>query len=135
MTDGSMFGKEDEYDEYPHKDVDFSVKLIVEDALKMAWNRLIENQRRYGIDLDKCDEKFISEKLRDILEDIIKAEYMPGFTCEYFQTISREEHLRNFNRSSIDKQPDLIFRFYSVKIPLELNIKKRDIHKYLLGLT
>ena len=113
MINTSMF-REIEY-EYPHPDLEIGVKLIVEEALRVAWSHLIQNRSRYGIDLDKCHEKFISEKLQEILEYIIKAECIPGFTCEFFHPFTREEHLRNFNGSSIDKQPDLIFRLIDEK--------------------
>ena len=96
--------------EYPYPDFDFSVKLVVEDAFRMAWNHLVENQSRYDVDLNTCEEDDISIRLQDILEDIIVAGGIDGFTTDIFQTVSRGENLRNFNGEHINKQPDLIFR-------------------------
>lgn len=108
MIGNSMF-REMKY-EYPHPDFDFSVKLVVEDALRMAWNRLGENQSRYNVDLNICGEDDVSIRLQDILEDIIQTGCIPGFTADIFQTVSRGENLSNFNGGHINKQPDLIFR-------------------------
>ena len=114
MTNISMFPV-DEPTVYPHPNIDLSVKLLVERACIIAWNQLVDNQRKYGVDLDTYDEDHISEKLQQVLDKLMGGSRLKGFDYGEFQTVAREENLRNFNGSSIDKQPDLIFRLCGIE--------------------
>jgi hypothetical protein len=55
-------------------------------------------------------EDEVSEALHRILGRLLTEEAIEGFDEKLFQTPVREGNLRNFNGSSIDKQPDFLFR-------------------------
>lgn len=107
MINASMFREK----EYPHPDFDLSVKLIIEEAFRVAWNHLVKNQNEFDINLNTDIEDKISERLQQILENLRTDKSIYGFTPRIFETVTRGQNLRNYNGKRLNMQPDIVFRF------------------------
>lgn len=90
----------------PHPPFSKSQILALENAFREAWRRLCARGKRPLLD---SSEDQITEWLVDILEEVRIEGVCAGFNCDVFLPPNRESSYRNYNSSSIDKQPDLIF--------------------------
>ena len=93
----------------PHPRISLAVFLVVEEALRVAWQRL-KNRNPSRIDVATADEKNITHDLYEILHDEIYNKLVDGFDNEHFTDIVREPKLRNYNYIHLDKIPDLLIR-------------------------
>lgn len=99
---------EDSGVEVPHPPIPLPVLLIVEEAIRVAWQRL-KFRSPAKIDLATAIEDEITHALFEILYDEVLAEgIVEGFDREHFTAITREPKIRNFDGGMIDKMPDLL---------------------------
>lgn len=91
----------------PHPPIPVHLLLIVEQAIAEAWKRLKRNPPA-GFDIRTAPEDVVTFHLHDVLvNDIYRRRRVPGFVRESFNPPQREPKVCSFNRSSIDKMPDL----------------------------
>jgi len=113
----SAIGFFDKYIELPHSPVPISVFLVVESALREAWNCLRESDKKTGILSEH--EDCITHALYEVLSDTIFSKgIIIGFDAKTFETPSREPKVRDYKGESIDKMPDLLIR-----------VRNRNIYK------
>lgn len=95
-------------DDLPHPEIPLALHLIVEAALRAAWDRL-RTTSRPGFDLGTATEDIVTHELYEILYDeVYDCGVVDGFDRELFKVVAREAKLRNFNRAKLDKMPDLL---------------------------
>ena len=93
----------------PHPAISVAVLLVVEDAIKVAWS-IIRQLPASDFDLAAADEDTITQKLHEILMDeLFNSDKVPGFNGDLIAKGTREEKLRSFDGTHLDKMPDLIF--------------------------
>jgi hypothetical protein len=86
--------------------------VVVERALRVAWDTLLIEAARHGQDLCTEREDALTERLAAIVDRLRCDEGVPvpGFTAGLFETVVREGNLVDYSGRSIDKQPDLVLR-------------------------
>jgi hypothetical protein len=91
----------------PHPPIPLAVLLIIESALCAAWELLRTNPRP-GFDLRTAKEDEITLELQEAVFDrIFDKGIVHGFDRQLFSAVVRGQRLRNYNRSILDKMPDL----------------------------
>jgi len=92
----------------PHPPISLRILLIVEAAIRTAWGVLREGLRT-GFDLASAMEDPITHELYEVLyDDVFATGLVEGFDRSVFTVVTREPNLRNYDGSSLDKQPDLL---------------------------
>lgn len=95
----------------PHPRVSLRVFLILEAAIRTAWEELLK-VRPEGFDPETAKENEFTRHLWSLLaNNYLPAGKVPGFTREVFAAISRGEEIPNFSGSNPDKKPDFVVRF------------------------
>lgn len=92
------------------KAIPLSLITVVENAISMAWRRLMDDVTNGAFSICHSTEDVITERLYMILGELDSAgdDAVPGLSL--LQTPAREGNVRNFNGAHLDKQPDLTFR-------------------------
>ena len=94
---------------FPHPPISLAVFLTLEEALRVAWDR-IHNQPRPEFDPATALEVGFTAELHEVLlDELLGEECVPGFTREIFSSIERPE-VKNFNGKKVAKRPDLLAR-------------------------
>jgi hypothetical protein len=94
--------------ELPHPSIGLPVLLVVEEAVRVAWN-IIRQSARASFDLLNATEDVITHELYEALNDkVFNKGLVKGFNRELFTTITRESKVRNYNSTVLDKMPDLL---------------------------
>ncbi len=92
----------------PHPPVPLAVYLILEEAVRVAWQRL-RSQSPSRIDIGTATEDAITHELYEILfDEVYNAGLVDGFDKERFTVVMRESKLRNYDGTKLDKMPDLL---------------------------
>jgi hypothetical protein len=100
----------------PHKEIPWRTWLIVETALRKAWE-IVVTAGRPEFDWRTAHEDDLTLELFETLKDQIFCRgIIPGFDQLIFSSINREPKVRNFDRSHPDKMPDLLIEF--VQLPI-----------------
>jgi hypothetical protein len=80
----------------------------VEEALCAAWDSL-RTHPRPGFDLLTANEDDITQELYETLYDsVFNKSIVPGFDRQLFTVVTREAKVRNYDRTMLDKMPDLL---------------------------
>ena len=87
---------------------------LVEHAIVLAWQCLRSNAAA-TLDLNGQTEVEISVKLIDILERMLNAESIKGFTGRRFSPPVRGQELVNVTAKELEKRPDISIRLISSK--------------------
>lgn len=92
---------------------DWRIRLILQ-AVHAAWEQLLGHRLAPGAkpfeDADFQDEDTVTAHLVDILNKMLAQETHEWFTRRYFETISRDGKVTNYNGKHPDKMPDMVFR-------------------------
>jgi hypothetical protein len=81
---------------------------VVEEALCVAWD-LLRLHPRPGFDLLNATEDTITLELYEYLCDaVFDKGAVQGFDRQLFSKPTRESKMRNYNRTALDKMPDLL---------------------------
>lgn len=100
----------DEEAKLPHKPIPLAMFLIVEEALRVSWNRL-KCRSASRIDIRTADEDDVTHDLFEVIfDEVFNKSLVEGFDEEHFTVVTRETKLRNFNGDHLDKMPDLLVR-------------------------
>lgn len=103
---------------YPHERLDIRIVLVVENAVRKAWE-ILKNEPPEGLCLPAATEKSITIALLNIIEILRAREMVDGFNCREFETVTREGNLTNYNGKHPDKEPDFIFRLREIRAGTE----------------
>jgi len=100
--------------EYPFADLPVSVKLIILQAIEVAWERIVEHSEQHGGALAEEGEEILTTRLEESLNDLLtEADHPSGFSASLFQTVVREASVTSYDDRSLKKKPDLTFRLVS----------------------
>lgn len=99
----------------PHPPIMEGVLKIVENAIMEAWQQVCEVIDSNGMKADVAYEDQFTEVLWKHLDHVRLQDPcpIPGFTPDQFESVQREGNWRDCENTSIDKQPDLVFKFYA----------------------
>jgi hypothetical protein len=99
---------------YPLPDFEPYLKQIIIQALRSAWERIIEQVSHDGGDLLEEAEPALNARLENAL-NAIQAEpgHPSGFSGSIFQSVVRGAEMVSFNSARLEKRPDLTFRLIS----------------------
>lgn len=96
--------------ELPHFPISLSVFLVVENGICAAWE-LMRNNPRAGFNLLDATEDVVTHELYERLYDeVFHKGVVEGFDRELLAAITRESKVRNYDKTKLDKMPDLLFR-------------------------
>lgn len=104
----------------PHPPIMEGVLRIIENAIREAWTQIIETIDLNGMKAEDAYEDQLTEVLCKCLEGI-RLQNSSGFCPDQFESVQRESNWRDFQNSSIDKQPDLVFKFYGKRPGVEID--------------
>jgi len=108
----SLFS-EPEY-EVPHPSVDITVLLVVEEAIRAAW-QILREQPPANFDIKSALEETINHHLRETLQDRVwRREVVPGFDASMIACITSAEEVRNHDGKELKKRPDMIVKLVGV---------------------
>jgi hypothetical protein len=94
----------------PHAAIGLPVLLIVEDALRAAWD-LLRTDPRPGFNLLTADEDAVTLELHEALFDrVFNKGIVDGFDSGLFSSVEREPKIRSYDYRHPDKMPDLLVR-------------------------
>jgi hypothetical protein len=96
--------------EVPHPPLDIAVFLVVEDAIRTAW-QIMHKCPPSGLKLATDDEETINHYLRETLQDQVwNREVVPGFDPQLIACITSAEEVRNFDGKELKKRPDMLVK-------------------------
>ena len=91
----------------PHPPINLRVCLIIEMALRKAWE-LMREKPRNGFDLNSALEDPITQELQErLLNEVRKDCLVEGFDRQLFPAIPRAPKHPNYEGKYIDRMPDL----------------------------
>ncbi len=94
--------------ELPHPPISLPIFLVVEEALRVAWERM-RTHPRPAFDLLNATEDVVTHELYERLQDeVFNKGVVGGFDRQLFTVITRESKVRNYDRTKLDKMPDLL---------------------------
>lgn len=94
----------------PHPPVDLSVMLILEDAIRAAWELLIETPPS-TLNLATDLEEPLNFHLHEALADRVwSCGLVAGFDEMYFRDIQSAPEVCNFDRKELKKRPDMLVK-------------------------
>lgn len=94
--------------ELPHPAIPLSVFLVVEEAVRVAWER-VRTHASAGFALASATEDVVTHELYEHLYDeVFNQGVVEGFDRQLFTVLTRESKVRNHDHSMLDKMPDLL---------------------------
>ena len=111
----------------PYLDFAPDDKEAIEEALRIAWERLPREASHEGKSLWLLSEVEITELLQRLLNALLDETPSPvrKFSSGRFETVVRGGELRDYAGMSLEKRPDLVFRYCGRKHP---GIHRRQYH-------
>lgn len=95
----------------PHPKIELPVILIVRQALIEAFARLRARCHAAGRDLADDRENDVTRMLLNILEnDLRQKGSVRGFNKTFFEEVSRQREVENYNFTRLEKRPDMLFK-------------------------
>ena len=113
---GLEFYKKIGGDKLPHRSIPPAVFIIVEKAISVAW-QLMKINPRPGFDLqDASEDKITHELYERLCDEVYNKGIVNGFNHQLFMIPVREPNIRNFNKASLDKMPDLRVQLFDLDV-------------------
>jgi len=107
-----FYGKELAGVELPHPTISLAIFLVVEEALRAAWDSL-RTHPRSGFDLLNETEDVVTHELYERLYDtVFNKGIVKGFDRQLFTVVTRESKVRNYDGAMLDKMPDLLIGLF-----------------------
>ncbi len=98
----------DEAAELPHLPIPLAIFLIVEEALRVSWQRL-KAREAPRIDIQTANEDEVTHDFYEVVYDeVFNKGLVDGFDTAHFTVVTREAKMRNFDGAKLDKMPDLL---------------------------
>ncbi len=108
--------------ELPHPAISLSVFLVVEAALRAAWD-MMRTRPSTSFQLQREDEDPVTCELCERLcNEVFNRGVVEGFDRALFAKPTRESKVKNYNGAKIDKMPDLLLDLVdrpTVRIPVQ----------------
>ena len=115
------FYREEEL-ELPHPAIPLAVFLVVETALRVAWQMMLTRPRS-DFRLQREDEDPVTCELCErVCNEVFNRGLVDGFDRTLFAKPTRESKIKNYNGQKIDKMPDLLLDLVdrpAVRIPAQ----------------
>jgi hypothetical protein len=100
----------------PHPSIHISVFLIVEDAVRVAWD-ILQRQPPTGFDMNTASEVQLNHHLQETLADMVWSKgLVPGFDMSLVSSISSGAEFRNYNKTKLQKKPDIFVRLTAMPV-------------------
>ena len=94
--------------ELPHKPIPLAVFLVVEQAIRFAWE-MMRQRPRQNFRLDRENEDPVTAVLWErLLDEVFNRNVVPGFDATLLMKPVREAKVSNFDRSNTELMPDLL---------------------------
>jgi len=94
--------------ELPHPPISLSVSLVVEEAVRAAWE-LVRTRPSAKFALATAEEDEVTHELYERLYDeVFNKGVVEGFDRQLFTVVTRESKVRNYDGAMLDKRPDLL---------------------------
>ena len=94
--------------ELPHPIISLAIFLVVEEALRAAWDSLRIHPRP-GFDLLNATEDVVTQELYErVYDTVFNKGVVEGFDRQLFTVVTREAKVRNYDGAILDKMPDLL---------------------------
>ena len=90
---------------YPHPPLNIRIILVVENAVRKAWE-ILKIEPPENMDIFDATEKQITLALLDNLQKLKRAKIVDGFNDREFQAVIREGNLINYNGKHLDKESE-----------------------------
>jgi len=109
--------------ELPHKPLPLAVFLIVEEAIRVSWQRLGE-KTILDFDIGSAEEDSVTLELyRVFYDEVFDKGMVGGFDDERFTVGTRESKLPNYDGSKPDLMPDLLV---AIKGRRDVSLRTQD---------
>jgi hypothetical protein len=96
--------------EVPHPPLDISILLIVEDAIRAAW-QILRDRPPVDLKLFTDVEEVINHHLRETLQDHVwNRGIVAGFDPQLVACITSAEEVRNYSGKELKKRPDMLVK-------------------------
>ncbi len=119
---------------YPLRDLELVCKQIIIQALRSAWECILEQMALDGGNLCAEPEPAITSRLEIALNTILGEPGHPsGFTGSLFQDVVRGAEIPNYNNQSLEKRPDLTFRLISIQPGLDRSLYALFVECKIVG--
>ncbi|MDI1313813.1 hypothetical protein [Prosthecobacter sp.] len=113
----------DETAELPHKPIPLAIYLIVEEALRVAWQRL-KGRTLANFDIKTANEDKITLELYKVFYDeVFDRGLVDGFDEDRFTVGTRESKFPNYDGTKPDLMPDLIV---AIKGRSDVSLRTQD---------
>lgn len=100
----------------PHRPIDIPVILLVRHVIHRALSHL----KNEGFNVCGASEDQLTAALRAVVENNFRQTgCIPGFNRRFFEAVSRQAQVANYNGTKLSKAPDLCFR-----------LKRDDVEAY-----
>lgn len=112
-----------DYSQLPLNQLPVRMILSIENALRIAWDRIKSNASFKPI-LDNGNEDSITTLIESELEELRHSKTALGYHESIFAITQRGSEFINYNADHIKKSPDLVFRLKSKRtgLPPKMNI-------------
>lgn len=98
----------------PHPPISLAIFLTLEDAMRVAWER-IHLEPRPPFNAATAQEADFTAEMHEVLRDeLLEEESVDGFTKEFFHDVDRPE-VKNFDGKKVGKRPDLLVKLVGRK--------------------
>jgi hypothetical protein len=102
----------------PHPQIDQRIVLLICKVIKKAW-QLLEEEPPSGFNIQSADEKKITQLLVEIIENVLRQSgEIDGFNRHQFGRVIRDPKITNFDKSHLDKMPDIFFDLKRGHLPI-----------------
>lgn len=119
---------------YPLRDLELACKQIFVQALRSAWERIVEQMARDGGNLCTEPEPAITSRLEVALNAILgEPGHSSGFSGSLFQDVVRGAEISNYNNEALEKRPDLTFRLISIEPGLDRSLYALFVECKIVG--
>jgi hypothetical protein len=97
--------------ELPHPPISLPILLVVEEALRVTWERM-RSRPRISFNLLTATEDVVTHELCERLSDeVYNKGIVSGFDRQLFTLPTRDAKVRNYNGTNLNKMPDLLVGF------------------------
>lgn len=107
----------------PNPPIMEGILVTIENAIREAWTMVLETFDSTDIQVKDAYEDQLTAELCKHLDRLRLQDppLIPGFSPAFFESVQRESNWSDYQNSSIDKQPDLVFKFYGKRPGVEID--------------
>jgi hypothetical protein len=96
--------------ELPHPPIAMGVLLVVEEAIRVAWE-ILKERPPAGFDILTAGEGILNHHLRETLQDYVwNRQLVEGFDGRQIACVTSAEEVRDYSGRELKKKPDMIVK-------------------------